>query len=80
MVFAQLFAFAILAFAVSDALTLKNCGKFFRLMCSNAKESYQPNHDWLDGSFSPSLFLHKELEISRSYIFVIMRFIQKFYI
>lgn len=67
MVFVQLLAFAILAFAVSDALTLKNCGKFFRLlkvMFSKAKESYQPKHDWLNGSFSLSVFLHKELKIS----------------
>lgn len=36
MIFAQLLAFAILAFAVSDALKLKNCGKrFFQVIKSN---------------------------------------------
>ena len=36
MIFAQLLAFAILAFAVSDALKLKNCGKrLFQVIKSN---------------------------------------------
>ena len=36
MIFAQLLAFATLAFAVSDALKLKNCGKsFFQVITRN---------------------------------------------
>ena len=70
MIFAQLLAFAILAFAVSDALKLKNCGKrFFQVIKSNGfLESYQPKHDLqlLGGNFSLSVFLHKELEICQN--------------